>query len=1020
MRYDVFISCKSEDYYLGREVYDFLANYRGFNLSIFLADRELRKLGIADYGRAIDDALDSSSHLIVVSSDVNYLKAETSPYVYYEWHTFAEEIRSGRKKGNMMTILTSNIVMHELPLALRNCQSFPIADYGQIVTYLVNPEDKELTSKSCAIPKLPEIQLSDDIEDDLDYDDAVDFMKDGELQDAIHSLQASYENGNVKAISLFNKILFQNFGNIDWDDETWDFFEQQVKAEQSFAYLAFFYRLLKNKETHLEAAKYIKAARNDSTNGYAFLCEGIAREKGIGMRPNLRSAMKRYEEAYKMKVYEACSYLAEMYLNGNSGVEIDENKALSILEEGCKLKDPRSYYVLAKIYSMNLKQSGNFEKAEELYLEAAYYRMYESWIALGKMYQDNIYIGNRWDKAKECYIEAITNGVKDGHAYLARLYWKQQRYEDALIEAERGVKNGSFLSLSVLGEIYEEGMPDVDKLIVVQEPDFSKAWQYYKKAFELGGRVEDAISLARLYVKEDFRPDDISWEIIEGYLNEGAKVPLREAIELMVKALRINGREEDALKYIKIGAESGMLDMMYEYGIRALSTNTGGALKLLSNAASKGHIPSIEKMLEYYKTNGIKAEYDKYMDIALKFNVDVPVEDFAEFLYLNRSSELWLYLKNIYLNQSNYSALYWMAYYMLHNLQIDETEQKWLCETYIEQFNNVSSIATSSYDLFAKIICLKNSTDDFDKDLDHVHEKYRDYIRSWKLVHNISNMSDGEVLMTAIRHKTKQNPQALNNEWLQKYNVLSQKAFTKGVQIMIIGDNQEQVLYLKDILSFYDFNVSYSLNQNIVSSIETQNFGTLLVYLILANGKSEIPQTIVHEHSIVTYIDLENELYDASGSVGKTKAIKEELIANRINAFIYNLAIRNKVNKVVENQQEKVILHCEEEPSNHGLLEIVLAKRYKVLWAKNGIEAIAICEENHVDLIYMDIRMPEMNGLDATRIIKEIHPEIPIVALSAYAFEENVAEARRAGMDDFMAKPFRVEVLLECTRRYIG
>ena len=262
---------------------------------------------------------------------------------------------------------------------------------------------------------------------------------------------------------------------------------------------------------------------------------------------------------------------------------------------------------------MNLKQSGNFEKAEELYLEAAYYKMYESWIALGKMYQDNIYIGNRWDKAIKCYIEAITNGVKDGHAYLARLYWKQQRYEDALIEAERGVKNGSILSLSVLGEIYEEGMPDVDKLIVVQEPDFSKAWQYYKKAFELGGRVEDAISLARLYVKEDYRPDDISWEIIEGYLNEGAKVPLREAIELMVKALRVNGREEDALKYIKIGAESGMLDMMYEYGIRALSTNTGSALKLLSNAASKGHIPSIEKMLEYYKTNGIKAEYDKYI-----------------------------------------------------------------------------------------------------------------------------------------------------------------------------------------------------------------------------------------------------------------------------------------------------------------------------------------------------------------------------------------------------------------------
>jgi len=67
----------------------------------------------------------------------------------------------------------------------------------------------------------------------------------------------------------------------------------------------------------------------------------------------------------------------------------------------------------------------------------------------------------------------------------------------------------------------------------------------------------------------------------------------------------------------------------------------------------------------------------------------------------------------------------------------------------------------------------------------------------------------------------------------------------------------------------------------------------------------------------------------------------------------------------------------------------------------------------------MDIRMPEMNGLDATRIIKEVNHEVPIIALSAYAFDENIREAKAAGCDDFLAKPFRVEDLIEMVHRYI-
>ena len=120
-----------------------------------------------------------------------------------------------------------------------------------------------------------------------------------------------------------------------------------------------------------------------------------------------------------------------------------------------------------------------------------------------------------------------------------------------------------------------------------------------------------------------------------------------------------------------------------------------------------------------------------------------------------------------------------------------------------------------------------------------------------------------------------------------------------------------------------------------------------------------------------------------------------------------------------DEMNQKTILVAEDEDSNYELVKIVLQKRYHLLRAHNGIEAVNLNEDEHPDLILMDIRMPEMNGLDATRIIKEINHDTPVIALSAYAFEENIREAKMAGCDEFMAKPFRVESLIEMVKKYL-
>ena len=126
-----------------------------------------------------------------------------------------------------------------------------------------------------------------------------------------------------------------------------------------------------------------------------------------------------------------------------------------------------------------------------------------------------------------------------------------------------------------------------------------------------------------------------------------------------------------------------------------------------------------------------------------------------------------------------------------------------------------------------------------------------------------------------------------------------------------------------------------------------------------------------------------------------------------------------RVSTKTKVQNAPLILVAEDEDSNYELVRIVLAKRFRLMRAHNGIEAVTLCEDEHPDMILMDIRMPDMNGLDATRIIKEVNHEIPIVALSAYAFDENIREAKAAGCDEFLAKPFRVEDLLDTVGKYV-
>ena len=113
---------------------------------------------------------------------------------------------------------------------------------------------------------------------------------------------------------------------------------------------------------------------------------------------------------------------------------------------------------------------------------------------------------------------------------------------------------------------------------------------------------------------------------------------------------------------------------------------------------------------------------------------------------------------------------------------------------------------------------------------------------------------------------------------------------------------------------------------------------------------------------------------------------------------------------------EKTILISEDEEVNYLYLETIiidfLKLDCKILHAKNGQEAVDIIKSGQaIDLILMDLKMPIMNGYEATKHIKELRPDILIVAQTAYSTKEEKEQALLAGCDDFISKPISFETL---------
>ncbi|MBE0662453.1 MAG: PAS domain S-box protein [Bacteroidales bacterium] len=116
-----------------------------------------------------------------------------------------------------------------------------------------------------------------------------------------------------------------------------------------------------------------------------------------------------------------------------------------------------------------------------------------------------------------------------------------------------------------------------------------------------------------------------------------------------------------------------------------------------------------------------------------------------------------------------------------------------------------------------------------------------------------------------------------------------------------------------------------------------------------------------------------------------------------------------------------LILVAEDDESNYLYLEVVLQKMgFKVMHAANGKIAVEKCRQHaEINLVLMDIKMPVMNGLEATTLIKEFRSNLPVIAITAYALSGDEYRIKQAGCDDYLAKPVRKDLLMNIVEKHL-
>ena len=115
-----------------------------------------------------------------------------------------------------------------------------------------------------------------------------------------------------------------------------------------------------------------------------------------------------------------------------------------------------------------------------------------------------------------------------------------------------------------------------------------------------------------------------------------------------------------------------------------------------------------------------------------------------------------------------------------------------------------------------------------------------------------------------------------------------------------------------------------------------------------------------------------------------------------------------------------ILIIDDEAPLRRMMARLLQRAGYEVTTAANGKEGIALASEHHFDLLYLDIRMPEMNGLEVLKTIHERFPDLPVILFTAQPDLHSAVEALRRGATDYLVKPLRSKTVLTRTESILA
>lgn len=280
-----------------------------------------------------------------------------------------------------------------------------------------------------------------------------------------------------------------------------------------------------------------------------------------------------------------------------------------------------------------------------------------------------------------------------------------------------------------------------------------------------------------------------------------------------------------------------------------------------------------------------------------------------------------------------------------------------------------------------------------------------------EMCRNVYEIHKGRVQEGVTLTLDNENDSLMINEDKNRILQLITNLITNAIKFTYEGEIHFGFKLKKDYIDFYVKDTGIGISEEKLSHI----FGRFVKLNSFVQGPGlglAICQMIVEKMGGA--ITVESELHE--GSTFRFTIPYD--MYNKQEKFKKNAEREQHLKVAIKSLQLRTLLVAEDVDSNFLLMNTVLGKKYKLIRARDGREAVDMYKENHPDLIFMDIKMPYMDGLEAVRLIRGYSKDIPIIALTAFAFESDRERAIEAGCNDYLTKPVSQEAIEKILDKY--